>query len=228
VKLWANEESRDNVMVFTEEPTDVSAVTDIVWPEHFLDNFMPAWLVPKAMAYLRGRRVKRDTARALNILWDLQRGTVCFPVRNWDGDLVGLRGRYLVDSGARYHDYDYQGTRNKFPWYGESTVDLDYPVLMVESVFDYASAYRVYKNILAPLTVGLSKEKCSRVQHAFEVVTLFDNGVGGDKGRSKITQGLPSSVVTNLRCPAGRDDPGDMKKKELWEVLKGHIVLTAK
>jgi hypothetical protein len=98
---------------------------------------------------------------------------------------------------------------------------------MVESVFDYASAYRVYANILAPLTVGLSHDKCRRVRNALEVYTLFDNGRGGDKGRDKVSERLTDSTITHLLVTPGVSDPGDMTKKQLRKVLKKYIVLRA-
>lgn len=227
VTLWSNEESGEAAMIFTEDDPDSDPLADEIWPEDFLESFMLAWKVPMAMEYLNARNVSEELAHALDIRWDLQKRTVCFPVRNWQGQLVGLRGRYLQDEGARYHDYGYRGIRNKLPWYGEQTVDVDKPVLMVESVFDYASAYRVYRNILAPLTVGLSFDKCRRVRGIYEIVTLFDNGRGGDKGRSKIIEKLPGSIITHVHPPSDTDDPGDMTKKQLRRVLKKHIVLDA-
>ena len=227
-KMWLEEESGDVAMVFTEDVEDNFTPKDIVWPEEWLATFLKAWDVPLAREYLRARRVSKKTALALDIRWDTNRRTVCFPVRNWAGELVGLRGRYIsADSAARYHDYDWRGVRNKLPWYGESTIDLDKTVLMVESVFDYASVYRVYKNILAPLTVGLSGPKCARVRNVFEAVTLLDNGRGGDKGRSKLAEGLPRTIFTHLRPPHHRDDPGDMRKKELQQLLRDYIILDA-
>jgi hypothetical protein len=226
--LWSNEDTGDAPLVFMDDEVAESPLVDKVWPESFLNSFMHAWKVPIAMEYLNARPVRQKMAHALDIRWDLSRRTVCFPVRNWQGQLVGLRGRYIEsDSAARYHDYGYRGQRNKLPWYGESSVDLDKPVLMVESVFDYASAYRVYKNVLAPLTVGLSAEKCRRVRNAYEIISLFDNGKGGDKGRDKIRKGLPDSIITDLTPPASCDDPGDMTKKQLRRLLKKHIILDA-
>ncbi len=228
VTLWSNEESGEASMIFTETDPDSDPLADVIWPEDFLKSFMPAWKVPMAMEYLNDRSVSQELAHALDIRWDLQKRTVCFPVRNWAGYLVGLRGRYVRSGeGARYHDYGYRGVRNKLPWYGESTVDVDKPVLMVESVFDYSSAYRVYRNILAPLTVGLSRDKCRRVRHVYEIVTLFDNGRGGDKGRSKLTKNLSDSIITHLLPPSKADDPGDMKKKQLQRTVKQHIVIDA-
>ena len=226
--LWADEESGQATMVFMDDSDLANAHAQTIWPESFLEGFMQAWKVPMAMEYLNTRKVSQKVALALDIRWDLTRRTVCFPVRDWQGQLVGMRGRYIVPGdGPRYHDYGHRGQRNKLSWYGENLVDVDRPVVMVESVFDFTSVWRVYRNILAPLTVGMGPAKLRRVRNAFEIVTLFDNGKGGDKGRSKISEGLPESIITHLLPPAHADDPGDMTKKELRKVLKKHIVLDA-
>ena len=228
-KLWLMEESGDFPMVFTEDEQD-NPLIETVWPESFLNTFIKASRAPMALRYLNARRVSEELADALDIRWDVSRRAVSFPVRNWSGQLVGLRGRYIdADHGARYHDYGYRGQRNKLPWYGEHTVDVDAPVLMVESVFDYASVYRVYRNVLAPLTVGLSREKLGRIRNVYEIVTLFDNGKGGDKARGKLEEWAERSgaVVSHLLPPRHRDDPGDMRKKELRKLLSKHIVLDA-
>lgn len=228
-RLWSMEESGDAPLVFMDDSKIVNIHADKVWPESALDGFMLAWKVPMAMEYLDARKVSQKVAITLDVRWDLGRRTVCFPVRNWRGQLVGMRGRYInPGDGARYHDYGFRGYRNKLPWYGEHIVDVDRAVVMVESVFDFTSVYRVYRNVLAPLTVGLSRDKCRRVRNALEVVTLFDNGKGGDKGRSKISEGLPDSIITHVLPPAHADDPGDMTKKELRKALKKHIVLDAR
>lgn len=229
-KMWLDEESGDSAMVFTEEERVDNEEEDVVFPEKWLDTFVPAVKAPMAMEYLNARSVSKKVATALDIRWDTKRRCVAFPIRNWEGELVGLRGRYIEpNSGARYHDYGYRGIRNKLPWYGEHTVHLDKPVVMVESVFDYASVYRVYRNILAPLSVGLSAAKCRRVRNAHEIYTLFDTGRGGDKGRDKLSKNLTDSgsVITHLFCPDHRDDPGEMKKKELRLLLNSVNILDA-
>jgi len=228
MKMWATEESQDLVLTFTEGNQRYAVEADVVWPEMVLAGFMRACKVPMAMDYLHDRKVSQKLADDLDIRWDLSRRAVCFPVRNWSGALVGLRGRYTQPGdGPRYHDYGHKGQRNKLPWYGESTIDLDKTVLMVESVFDYTSVRRVYKNVIAPLSVGISKSKARRLRDAPDVVTLFDCGQGGDKGRSKIAKHLPGTQFTHLLPTGGADDPGDMTKKQLKKLLKPYIMFDA-
>ena len=227
-EMWAAEESQDLVLDFKEGNSPQAVETDIVWPELALEGFMRARKVPMAMEYLSARNVSPEMADDLDIRWDLARRAVCFPVRNWSGALVGLRGRYTVPGdGPRYHDYGHHGQRNKLPWYGETTVDVDKTVVMVESVFDFTSVRRIYKNILAPLSVGISRNKARRVRDALEVVTIFDSGKGGDKARDKISKQLPATQFTHLLPTNGKDDPGEMKKKQLKKLLKPYIMFDA-
>ncbi len=224
--MWVAEESADIVLNFTPENFKEAVEDDVVWPESFLDGFLLAHKVPMAMRYLDARNVSSELAHDLDIRWDLPRRAICFPIRNWAGGLVGIRGRYIdPGDGPSYHMYGYKGQRNNLPWYGEATVDLDKTVVMVESVFDYTSTRRVYKNILAPLSVGISKGKVRRVHDALEIVTLFDNGQGGDKARDRVSKYLPKSQLIHLYPPNGTGDPGDMTVKQLTKVLSPYMVL---
>ncbi len=225
MEVLAEEEESDvtlDIKDFDEPPLDL--IKTVPWPEDWLDTFWKAINVPVAMEYLNGRNVDKETAVALDIRWDGQKSAVCFPVRDWDGRLVGLRGR-RIEGG--YHDYGGPlNHRNKLVWFGESTVDLEAPVLMVESVFDVSSAWRVYKNIVAPFSVGMSPAKMTRMYGALDIVTLFDNGKGGDKARDLIESYFDSAVKVHCKPPEHRDDPGEMTVEELCNVLEDKLKLT--
>lgn len=209
----------------------VKPVIDTIWSEDWLASFQYASQVPRAMQYLKAGRknplgvlcpVDDAVIAACDIRYDTSKNTVAFPIRNEAGALVGMRGRRL-DGG--YYMYDYYGDRNSLPWLGEHKVDYMRPVLLVESVFDYASALRVYDNVLAPLTVGMGQDKVLRIGSALEIVTLFDNGVGGEKAREKIKRFLPDSVQKHLYPLAGYSDPADMSEFQLRELLGGYLPL---
>lgn len=195
----------------------------IPWSESWLSTFMPAWKVPLAMEYLNGRSVSGKLAELYDIRWDGGRECVSFPVRDFEGRLCGLRGRRL---GGGYYDYGGPlGHRNKQVWLGEERVDLSRTVVFVESVFDAVSVARVYGNVAAPLTVGMSKAKVRRMESALDIVTLFDNGKGGDKARKLVDKYLPSSLRVHLLPPKHCSDPGDMTVEELHKVLNGRVNL---
>jgi hypothetical protein len=63
---------------------------------------------------------------------------------------------------------------------------------------------------------------------AFEWVTLYDRGGGGDSGRTQVSKALSSDyVVTHLKPPEHRKDPGEMTVPELRELLGKHLQLLA-
>jgi len=230
--IIANE---DDGMVHAEanafvEPDDLPALQEeiMVWPHDWLNSFDMVHKVTRACTYLEARNVSPLTASLLGLRYDSTLDCVCFPVYDKTSDLVGMRGRRIApkDNEPKYNMYKYKGHYSNLPWYGEVWFDDERPVLMVESVFDVASAIRVYDNVCAPLTVGMSKDKVRRMAGAQEIVTLFDNGKGGDKARSIITKYLPDvSRITHLCPPPHVSDPGDMNVQELGEALSPHLAL---
>lgn len=204
-----------------------------LFSESWLASFRKANEVPLAREYLDGRNISVEIAKLLDLRFDTGKKAVCLPIRNFKGQLVGLRGRYVdPDATVRFHDYATGfNQRNKLPWWGEHLVDFDKPVLMVESWADIASVYRVYRNVLAPLSVGMSKAKLLRVADALDIVSLFDNGKGGDKARSLVQKYLPGSIQQHLKPypdpqnPDKKTDPNDMSVEQLVELFGPYLPL---
>lgn len=224
LRLLADEEVGGVSLSVDDYEEERRARADAVFPESWLDAFPPAATDPRALRYLSERRLTEAVIRQLDVRVDVDRRRVCFPIRNWTGGLVGLRGRSMSGGGPRYYDYACGGQRNPLPWLGEHWLSHDEPVLMVESVFDVASVLRVYPNTAAPLSVGIGRDKARRMSWAAEVVTLFDGDQGGDKGRAAVDRYLRDSLCTHVHCPPGRD-PGDLRAAELRELLAPHLLL---
>ena len=206
---------------------DEKVITDpnevLPWPDYWLDSFKSVFAFPEAKAYLASRDVPEHVSNQLDLRYDSSRKRVCFPVRDYDGRLVGMQGRAIDDHPLRYYAYRFEGHVNKIPWLGEQWVDFERPVLLVESVFDLASCLRVYDNVIAPLSVGLSKEKIKRIDRGLMFVTMFDVGTGGDSARDTIERRC-RTPVKNLTPP--QDDPGDCTVSELTESLGAYLELT--
>ena len=94
---------------------------------------------------------------------------------------------------------------------------------MVESVFDMTSAMRVYDNIVSPMSVGINSARIQRMNKCVEVVTYFDQGVGGDKARNIVTKNLGNAMVAHL-IPTAKD-PGEMAEDALRDQLKFFLKL---
>ena len=193
------------------------------WPEYFLDSFKSVFAFEDAIEYLASREINGKEAEFLDLRFDTSRRRVCFPVRDYDGKLVGMQGRAIDDHPLRYYAYRFEGHVNKIPWLGEHWVDFERPVLIVESVFDLASCLRVYDNVIAPLSVGLSKEKIKRIDQGVMFITMFDQGTGGDTAREALKQRCKTPVHNLMPT---QEDPGEMSVDELTESLAPHLPLT--
>ena len=198
------------------------SLEDVIWSDDYLDTFPKVKNVPKAAGYLEGRNVDDYLWEFFDLRFDTYREAVCFPVRNWANLLVGMRGRRLSGGYYMYGD-DNGNKRNSLPWFGENLVDLNKPVLMVESVFDLMSVHPVYANVVAPLSVGMSKEKVLRMRNASMAVTLFDGDKGGDKGRQVISKYLDGVDIIHLST-GFYNDPNEMPRNEIIDMLTGVLV----
>ena len=160
--------------------------------------------------------MSQHTADFLDLRVDILEQRVCFPVRDFSGVLRGLHGRAIQkDVDLRYKMYLHNKKHNSIVWLGESWVDVDKPVVIVEGPFDLAAVLPVYKNVVSPLFATPSVSKIKRLGDAIEVFTFLDKGVGGDKGRELFTSHLKDSVVTHIHPPESYKDPGEMSEVSL-------------
>jgi hypothetical protein len=179
------------------------------WPESTIVQLPRAVDVPVAWSYLSSRGVSDDMQEILDIRFDLNKMTVVFPVRDFTHTLMGLRGRYINPKPGKpkYHAYKiHEHYENNLIWYGEHLLDPDAPVLMVESVFDYARARQFFPNVIAPLTVGISRAKAERLSMLWQITTLFDHGKGGDRARDLVDKYWKDAVIEHWVPP--HDEPG--------------------
>lgn len=201
------------------------------FPQWWLDSFAKIAESSWGMAYVTTGRedcdpVPLSVLEALDVRVDTLQRRVCFPVRDFQGRLMGLHGRATVPGDEpRYRMYLQGKHNNPLVWLGESWVDLNKPIVVVEGPFDLASVYRVYRNVVSPLFVNPSVEKLMRMSDAMEWVTFYDHGVGGDTGRRKVENALPNNIVSHARPPKGKKDPGAMTVTQLQEILSPFVKL---
>ena len=191
-----------------------------VFPETWLDSFPPWDQSADARAYLKSRQVPPGLATLMGLRFDSFQRRICFPVRDFKRRLRGLHGRAIdPETDPRYRMYTWQGQNNPLIWLGESWVDLDLPIVVVEGPFDLLAVHRCYHNVVSPLFASPSLVKLRRMSDALEWVTLFDRGKGGDAGRAKVSQAMAGQIVHHLTPPEHRKDPGEMSLGETQELL---------
>lgn len=191
-----------------------------VYPEWWLNTFAPWRDVDPVRSYVEAR-AHPSIADILDLRADSKEMRACFPVRDFRGDLMGLHGRSINDAQEpRYRMYTYAGTNNPLIWLGESWVNFDRPIVIVEGPFDLAAVKAVYANVVSPLFANPNVDKLRRMAQALEWITLLDRGTGGDRGRERISRVMGSKcLIRHLSVPAGVKDPGEMSADQMRELL---------
>lgn len=193
---------------------------DSVFPEEWLATFPSGIDHP----YLEARGVPRRVAEFLDVRFSFREQRVCFPVRNWDGDLVGLHGRAVTDETVpAYKMMLCGGRKNPLAWLGESWVDPSRPCVIVESVFDLARVLQCYGNVIAPLTASIGQRKVERVARLDHVVTFLDPDDAGDRARRMIDATLRGSAVVEHVGGYYQQDPGAQTPREVSDRLADHV-----
>jgi hypothetical protein len=196
------------------------------FPEWWLESFTPYHASQDALAYLAQRQVPECIAEALDLRYDSAQRRLCFPVRDFNGMLVGLHGRALdEDTEPRYRMYRYAKKNNPLVWLGEHWLDPNKPVIAVEGPFDLAQTVRVFRNTVTPLFAVPGLDKMKRMGDVLTWGTLLDRGTGGNQGRVRFTQAYPDAHITHLLPPDHCKDPGAMTVQELAEVIGEHFDL---
>lgn len=190
---------------------------DILFPEEWLSSFKHYSMFPAAVDYLHSRGVSSQLANDLDVRFDPIQYRVVFPYRSFGGRLLGAQGRYIGKdpTALRYLQYGYKKKYNSHVWMGENAINLDLPVVLVEGPFDLASVRRVYPNVLASFTSGLSLAKLKRIEDAVEVFTFYDHGSGGNAARASISDFFYRLPVSHLVPTEFQGDPGAMSAPEV-------------
>lgn len=202
---------------------------DNPFPETIWNTFKLVSSVLPAREYLTTRKIPPILWTAFDLRWDAIEKRVLMPVRDFDGTLMGIHGRAVdTENKLRYRMYTYKRAdgvevTNPLIWLGEHWVDFDRPIIFVEGYFDLLSVYRVYPNVVSPLFANPSFLKLQRMNNADHVITMYDRGKGGDKGREKIDKWANGRKVTHVKPPDHRKDPGEMVPHEL-DMALGDIV----
>ncbi|QIG66692.1 DNA primase protein [Rhizobium phage RHph_TM16] len=222
----------DDEKVFEFEPIDYEEALQAgkeevtVFDKWWIETFPFANASPLAWDYLTVERgLDPDVVDYLGIRWDPHQNRVCCPILNTKEQYVGLHGRAIYDDiDPRYRMYLYKGKNNPQYWLGENWVEPDRPLVIVEGYFDLAAVMPVYDNVASPLFANPSIEKLQRMAHVSEIVSFLDHGTGGDKGRERLDKVFGKThVITHVKPPMHRKDPGSCNYGEIANILAPHL-----
>ena len=216
LQVVAREMDEDLELEIDDPTPTIQPKQDVdVWPESYLDSFQLLAFYEDALQYVVNRGIPVQTIIDLRLVYDSTRRRVCFPIRDWQGRLTGLHGRDITGTHAlKYLAYGYEKKRNPIVWLGEQSADFSEPIILVESVFDYAKVKQVYSNVLSPLSAGMSTEKVQRIKGFPKYYTMFDNDLAGKQATETVLEVIGGNNVEPIDL-GNYADPGEAPVKYL-------------
>lgn len=201
-----------------------------VWDEVELEAFQS--LAKKSLFYKRGGT--KAQAKRWGIVYDPYKQRVVFPIRRYDGSLVGLVGRATKDGQKRKYQNYWGFGKTKF-LYGENFVPDDVPgLIVVEGMLDVIAVERAIKDHpkygdFRP--VGLfgsdfsPRQRKKLLSWRTSIYVFMDSDGAGIQGAKKVIEGCAGrTLVLHVDTPRklnGRKvkDAGDMTPEEIIELL---------
>ena len=204
-----------------------------ILPEKMLHQYREMDL--EIMLYLHGpdRKLNDETLDRWEIGWDDRSGRITIPIRDLEGNLVGLsrrlfgkpRKRFRKGKGKEYDEPKYlhsKGFRRDFFLYGEHLIDKTIRhAYVTESFFDVMYLDQLgYPNALAIMGSYLSLLQKAKIEKFFDEISVVRHGdVAGAEMAVGIQKMLSGSVQVNIfECPEG-EDANSMSPKELVALL---------
>jgi 5S rRNA maturation endonuclease (ribonuclease M5) len=191
-----------------------------VLDEEVLDPFRG--MIPR---YVLQRGVSKEAAQAWELGYDTRLGRLVFPVRRYDGALVGMTGRILPSVEAerrknnqlvtKYHNYS--GLNKTLYLYGAHLWEKNRPVVLVEGPLDAIRTWMALGskvNVGATLGQGFSADHRRTIKAAWPpAVYIFgDADSAGKRMAEKVHHQLNGAVPMMLmKCPhvERKDDKGE-------------------
>lgn len=206
--------------------TKKDIVETLPWPEDYLDSFINVADNDHAIRYLFSRGLDARTIKGLGIVYDPRQNRVCFPFRDNDGSLAGLHGRAINPRDKlKYLAYKHNDTYNPHIWVNQHRIDTNKPVILVESVFDLASVYRVYNNVICSRSATIPYSMLFTIPKCPYIVTLYDNDEAGERSREFFKRNLSSANLIQIKPISGKKDPGEMSAPEVRSLLQKLFVI---
>ena len=178
--------------------------------------------VPK---YAIQRGLTIETCKAWGLGHDKNRGCLVFPVRRYDGKLIGMTGRYYIDDpplGNKYHNY---ADLNKSRYlYGEHMLEMNKPVIICEGQIDAITTWQHLQiPSVACLGEGFGRDHVRTIcAHHPPVVYLFlDNDQAGRMAAEKVEYQLRGRLPVRIMLPPLGMDPGELTQEEAEEAFSG-------
>lgn len=197
------------------------------------DVYADVFTVPDAIAYMKGRRIRKSAVVKAQLRWKPEEKRIVFPVYDFDKKLYGFTSR-TISSPEELDSLDYPKVRDFFGLkkkqfiLGSEHFVHGKPVLIVEGLFGYLYLVSIgaekYFNIGATMGANLSEKQAEKLIKFGEAVYLFfdnDNAgqlaiYGSDEHKNYAIPKLYRQVPLFLpKWPEGKDDPDQLTIEEV-------------
>jgi DNA primase len=200
-----------DALIRSVQMSDKKEEKEVLIDENELEQYPPGYH-PKILQ----RGIKHETLQAWGARWDAQYKRVMFPVRNFEGHLVGGVGRTMVTSKVKYFNY-FHFDKSRY-LFGEHMTTRDRPVVIVEGQLDaillwqYFQQVEVNADVVALAGANASRHQLTKIVRNWEDVVLFlDNDFVGWEGTKDIARAIQHKVLLKaVTYPTDGGDPADL------------------
>lgn len=217
-------------------------------PDTLDESYLKRYDLPTR--YWKSRGFTEETIKAFDLGSDVMNDAVTIPLRNENGQLLGVIRRYLEEDVDLRYKYP-KGFKRSMNLFGSWLVENDPGdrVCLVEGSLDAIKCWQAGIPALAIYGSSLSPAQARLLRRlgVGQVVLFFDNDKAGDKAadgcvgikhrlrkKKKITEYDPRTdlrrwfLVSRVQYPqSGASDPGDMSGKMIRKMVKKATLLNA-
>lgn len=196
--------------------------------DEFVQDFAPMVderhlkkLLKVPSSFLKGRRLSKKNCVEYELAYDRGENRIIIPIRDDEGRLVALRGRYIgQEERAKYKEYTQLSPSGKSVkafgvWYGDNrAINPDKAVILVESELDVPLIQNEYPDANVRGSMGskitrLQLKKLSRFTKG--LICFFDNDMAGKDARNLIVREYRGHLpIYAVREYFVRKDPGEI------------------
>jgi len=217
------------------KPTIPAAWERDVLSESRLDDFDP-----EPHPYVLGRGLTVETIKRWELRFDRRLNRVVFPVRRFDGKLIGMTGRILPEvakemeaagrEATKYHNY--VGLNKTRYLYGAHLLESGKTAIVTEGPFDAMKTDQALRGracATATLGQGFGEDHSTTLRgHHVPCVFIFMDGDGpGLRAAEKIVAQLNTRDNRSLKLmrTSGGKDPGEMTEAAIVESFERATII---
>jgi len=183
---------------------------------------------PDSSMGVEGRNLKGSTIEAWELGWHPQQRRICIPIRDLEGNLVGISGR-VFDADATGPKYLHTtGFKRDLVLYGEHKVDRSIRVgYLFEGFFHVIAAWQCgFPNVLARLGTHLSRVQTEKLVSWFdELVLVPDGDVPGRNSAEALSWALSSRMRIRIAPMPDGEDADSIPPERLIAILNSRVAL---